>query len=364
MVVKVKHESDVHMIINTQLPTTALGTPLVMILTKGTQSGVYGDIDSLAEDYDESTNVYKQAAAIWEVPSYTAPIEVVACNDEVRHTPGDVTIAKDGSVVATDAVEPGIVTGVKSHLYDGVMYILLDDIFSLDEVQNLSDFLYDQQRLMLTVQVRTLDDLQVLQKHVAAYQTTKSVLTNTTGFLVEEGNYSVDNAAGYAAANVPTDWQHIGNLPEFEPIPDLTTDDYEIVRALRGITIVNKAGDNMLLQGKALANNYIDQFVHVNLVGDAIENGVQKWSNNHNFPNYNDDSIDSIKQTIIAICDGFVSMGVLDKQSDGTSAIVAVPKRANVSQTDVNNRKLKNISVQVKVADDIDEIDLTLNVTL
>ncbi|WP_204122025.1 hypothetical protein [Levilactobacillus sp. 244-2] len=364
MVVKVKHESDVHMIINAQLPTTALGTPLTMILTKGTKSGVYGDVDSLAEDYDETTNVYKQAAAIWEIPSYTSPIEIMACTDDVRHTPGDVVIAKDGSVVAADDVEPGIITGIKSHLYDGVIYVLLDDAFTSDEVQKLSDFLYDQQRLMLVVQVRTLEDLQTLQKHVAAYQTTKSVLTNTTGFLVEEGNYSVDNAAGYAASNVPTDWQHIGNLPDFGPMPGLTIDDYEIVRDLRGITVVNKAGDNMLLQGKALANNYIDQFVHVNLVGDAIENGIQKWSNNHNFPNYNDDSIDSIKQMIIAVCDSYVAMGVLDKQADGTSAIVTVPKRANVSQSDVNNRKLKNVSVQVKIADDIDEIELTLNVTL
>ena len=364
MVVKVKHESDVHTIINVQLPTTNLGTPLILILTKGTKTNVYGDTDTLAEDYDETTNVYKQASHIWEVSQYTAPIEVVGCSDAVLHNLGDVSVATDGTVTASDVIVPGIITGVKNHLYDGVLYVLLDDVFTSEEVQQLSDFLYDQQRLMLIAQVRTAEELQTLQKHVAAYQTTKSVLTNTAGFVVPEGNFAIDNAAAYAAVNWPVDWQHIGGLPEFDPDVDLVVDDFETIRDLRGLVVVNKAGDNMVLQGKALANNYIDQFVHVNLVGDGIENGLQKKLNHTNFPNYNDDTIADFEQTILAVTDDFVSKGVLDKLDDGKSAHVTIPKRANVSQSDVNNRKLKNVSVQVKIADDIDGIELTLNVTL
>lgn len=366
MVVKVKHESDVHIIINVQQPSSALGTPLVLLLTKGTKSGVYGNADTLAEDYDETTNVYKQAAAMWRVASYTAPIAVVACPDEVRHTPGHLTVAKDGTVTATDTVEPGIVTGIKTHLYDGAIYALLDDVFTLDEIEQLSDFLYDQQRLMLVAQVRTTADLQSLQAHVAGYQTAKSVMTNTAGFQIEEGNFALDNATAYAATNWPVDWQHIGGkaLPDIVPDSELTMDDYDDIAALRGLTVVNKSGDNMILQGKALANNYIDQFVHVNLVGDGIENGVQKKLNHTDFPNYNDDTIQDIEQTILAITDDYATKGVLDKLDDGKSAHITIPKRANVSQSDVTNRRLRGIIVDVKVADDVESVELTLNVTL
>ncbi|MFC6180347.1 hypothetical protein [Lactiplantibacillus daowaiensis] len=367
MSIKVKHESDVNLTINILRPDTSLGTPLIEIFTKGDKpTGVYGDTDTLAEDYDETTEVYKKAAAMWELDSYTAPIEVVSVPTASRHTPV-VSVDKDGVVTATDTIELGIVTGAKNHLYDGALYVLLDDSFTSDEVIALSDFLYDQQRLMLIVKVASIDELKPLAAHVSAYQAATNVLSNTAAMVVPQvGNYSLDQAAAYAASNVPTDWQHIGGatLTEFDPNSGLTIDDSADIQALRGMTVVNKSGDNMLLNGMALGNNYIDQFVHTMLVGDAIETAIQKYLNHHNFPNYDDNTINELKETILSVTDGYLTQGVLEAQSDGTSAIISVPKRANVSNADVANRKLKNITINTTTADDVDTVDGKLNVTL
>ena len=47
--------------------------------------------------------------------------------------------------------------------------------------------------------------------------------------------------------------------------------DYDTIAGLNATLVVNKAGDYMLLNGKALAGNYIDQFVHTQLVIDTLQ---------------------------------------------------------------------------------------------
>ena len=113
--------------------------------------------------------------------------------------------------------------------------------------------------------------------------------------------YPAAQAVAYAAANLPVDFQHIGNLSQFEPDTDLTTDDYDTIAGLNATLVVNKAGDYMLLNGKALAGNYIDQFVHTQFVIDTLQTNLQKYLNRKNFPIYNDATIKEMTQTINAV---------------------------------------------------------------
>ncbi|MCT3552100.1 hypothetical protein [Lentilactobacillus buchneri] len=360
----VKQTTDVHFIVAIHALTNPNSAPSVAIATKNTdattKSNIYDDLDSLSADYAENTGVYAQAAAMFDVNGFNGPVEVIACPNVDSNTPSGVQsqgTTTGGTVTATTT--PGIVVGIAQHLFDGFKYLVLDGATET-EIEALSDFLYDNQRIMLVTQPNSVTALQTLATHVAGYQTVKNQLGNTAAIVeTATDRYPAAQAVAYAAANLPVDFQHIGNLSQFEPDADLTTDDYDTIAGLNATLVVNKAGDYMLLNGKALAGNYIDQFVHTQLVIDTLQTNLQKYLNRKNFPIYNDATIKEMTQTINAVSTSLLQMGVLY-----TAIVVNSVPRANVLNSDVAARKYNGFSLSAQIADDIDTINAKLDLTL
>ncbi|WP_249662798.1 hypothetical protein [Lentilactobacillus buchneri] len=360
----VKQTTDVHFIVAIHALTNSDSTPLVAIATKNTdattKSNIYDDLDSLSADYAENTGVYAQAAAMFDVNGFNGPVEVIGYPNVDSNTPSGVQsqgTTTGGTVTATTT--PGIVVGITQHLFDGFKYLVLDGATET-EIEALSDFLYDNQRIMLVTQPNSVTALKTLATHVAGYQTVKNQLGNTAAIVeTATDRYPAAQAVAYAAANLPVDFQHIGNLSQFEPDADLTTDDYDTIAGLNATLVVNKAGDYMLLNGKALAGNYIDQFVHTQLVIDTLQTNLQKYLNRKNFPIYNDATIKEMTQTINAVSTSLLQMGVLY-----TAIVVNSVPRANVLNSDVAARKYNGFSLSAQIADDIDTINAKLDLTL
>ncbi|GAF37500.1 hypothetical protein [Lentilactobacillus farraginis] len=357
----VKQTTDVHFIVAIHALSNSDSTPLVAIATKNTdattKSNIYDDLESLSADYAENTGVYAQAAAMFDVNGFRGPVEVIAYPN-VDSTGVQSQGTDDGGTV-TATTTPGIIVGITQHLFDGFKYLVLDGATEA-ETEALSDFLYDNQRIMLVTQPNSVTALQTLATHVAGVQTVKNQLGNTAAIVeTATDRYPAAQAVAYAAANLPVDFQHIGNLSQFEPDADLTTDDYDTIAGLNATLVVNKAGDYMLLNGKALAGNYIDQFVHTQLVIDTLQTSLQKYLNRKNFPIYNDATIKEMTQTINAVSTSLLQMGVLY-----TPIVVNSVPRANVPNGDVVARKYNGFSLSAQIADDIDTINAKLDLTL
>ena len=74
------------------------------------------------------------------------------------------------------------------------------------EIEALSDFLYDNQRIMLVTQPNSITALQTLATHVAGYQKVKNHLGNTAAIVeTAKDRYPAAQAVAYAAANLPVD---------------------------------------------------------------------------------------------------------------------------------------------------------------
>lgn len=362
----VKQTTDVHFIVAIHALNTSDSAPSVAIATKNTdattKSNIYDDLESLSADYAENTGVYAQAAAMFDVNGFNGPVEVIAYPNVDSNTPSGVKsqgTTTGGTVTAAATTTPGIVAGITQHLFDGFKYLVLDGATET-EIEALSDFLYDNQRIMLVTQPNSVTALQTLATHVAGVQTVKDQLGNTAAIVeTATDRYPAAQAVAYAAANLPVDFQHIGNLSQFEPDANLTTDDYDTIAGLNATLVVNKAGDYMLLNGKALAGNYIDQFVHTQLVIDTLQTNLQKYLNRKNFPIYNDATIKEMTQTINAVSTSLLQMGVLY-----TAIVVNSVPRANVLNSDVTARKYNGFSLSAQIADDIDTINAKLDLTL
>lgn len=360
----IKQTTDVHFTVAIHALKNPNGTPAVGIATKGadatTKASIYTDLDSLSADFDETTGVYSQAEAMFDADNFKGPVEVVTYPNVDSTTPANVqTTGTTTGATVTATTTPGIVVGLTEHLFDGFKYLVLDGATEA-ETEAVSDFLYDNQRIMLVTQPKSVTDLQTLSTHVKGIQTKKNSLGNTAAIVeTASDRFVAAQAAAYAAANLPVDFQHIGNQSQFEPDTDLSTDDYDTIAAANGTVVVNKSGDYMLLNGLALAGNYVDQFVHTQLVIDTFQTALQKYLNRHNFPIFNDATIKEMAQTIEACGQQLQQQGVLASAVEITS----VP-RSNVLNSDVAARKYNGFGFNVQIADDIDTINAKIDLTL
>lgn len=360
-----KHRSDVHFVVSIKALTNNGVVPDVAIATQGNDTTItdkqYASLEDLAVDYPENTNVYNQAEAMFDVSTFNNNlIEVIAYPNAPVATPSNVKVkaTPDGAEVTADNT-PGLVAGVKAHMWDGFKYLLLDNASEAD-IEALSDVLYDAQRVMLVIQPKSVDDLVKLQAHVATYQVKPNKLGNTAAIVdTSDVRFPAAQASAYAASNIPTDFMHIGKLSELEVDENLSDDDVDKINALNGIAVENKAGDNMLSQGKALAGNYIDQFVHAQLVIDGYTTFLQKYMNDHNFPAYTDKTILEMKAGLETLGTNYFTQNIL-----AAKPVFDYVPRAKVMNSLVAEREYNGFSSDQQIQDDIETLNAKLNLTL
>lgn len=360
-----KQAPDVHWIVSIHPLTNGFTKPLLMVFTHSTDgaehSSMYSNLFDLANDYPENGTVYPTAAAAFEVTNFNGPLEVVAFPNTDVAVPFNVTAkAIDGGVEYSADLTPGIVYGASQHLYDGAYYAACASDVSDDEVNQLADYLYEKQRVLLVTNVKDVATLQTNYTHAQATQLKKNTLGNWVNVVNSDADvHPATQVAAYASANVPTDLMNVGNQSEFEVDETLDDSDYDTIRDFNGTTVVDKADDLMMLTGKALAGNYADQFVHTQMVVDSFTDALQKYKNRQNFPVYNDKTIGEMEKTLEATGTALVQQGIL-----AAKPVVTDTPRANVPNSDVSKREYNYFSIQVQIADTIETINGKIDITL
>lgn len=330
--------------------------------TKIKDTKLYASLYDLSQDYPENTSVYSQAEAVFDVDTFNNNLlEVIPAPATAANTPAKVAVkpTKDGATVSATTT-PAIIAGIQNHLHDGFKYLILDG-FAEADIETLSDFLYKQQRIMTVAQLTSVDDLGKLKAHAASTMTTANSLDNLAA-LVDTSNdrFPVAQADAFAVSNIPTDYMHIENLSEFEVDPNLSDDDVDQIESLNGIAIVNKGGDLLPSGSKTLAgNNYIDQFVHFQIVVDTYQQVLQKYLNDNKFPSYTDKTIGEMKTALDNAGNNMFTQGILE-----TKPLVTSIKRADVLPSLVAEREYNGFRVNATIADDIQSINAALDLVI
>lgn len=364
--VQTKHRSDVHFTVNIKRLTNGDLKPVISILTKNTdattKSNVYASLEDLSKDFPENTNLYKIAEAIFDVDSFNNQLlEVISYPNADVTKPTNVMVkptAVGAKVSATPT--PGIVAAMQAHVWDGMLYTLVDGGTEAD-YEALSDYLYKQQRVMLIARLFNTSDFQKLAQHVQSTQTTANTLGNTYAVVdTSTDRFPEAQAAAFAASNIPTDFMHIGGLSEFEVDKNLSDDDADDITNAYGAVVVNKADDLMLSTGRALCGtNYVDQFVHVQYIIDQWTNAIQKYLNAHKWPRYDDKTIGELKALVVTLGINFYTMGILAaKVSDDDVTTIAY---ANVLPSLVEKREYNGLGVNAQVANSVETLNAKAN---
>ncbi|GAY74280.1 hypothetical protein [Lentilactobacillus kosonis] len=111
--------------------------------------------------------------------------------------------------------------------------------------------------------------------------------------------------------------------------------------------------------GKAIAGNFVDQFVHSQIVIDGYTNFLQHYLNTHNWPAYTDKTILEMKTGLETLGTKYFTMGILAFQP----TFKYVP-RAKVLNSLVAEREYNGFSSDEEIQDDIENINAKLDLTL
>ena len=361
-----KQTTDVNFTVVIQHLANTVVSPLVDIFTKGNVASeshkMYYDLDTLAKDFDESTNVYALAEAMFENDGFNGPVKVISAPNADMPTPANVKATSDGKdTTVTATAMNGLAYAAGLNMYDGCYIAVIDNsAFNDTDKAAFAKFIYEQQRYLFIDQVNTIDAAQTNETAVLGYQNEKGKLGNWLEVVEPNDDHKVAAQIGaYIAANIPVDVQHIGNLTQMVPSDKLTSDDYETIAGLNATTVVNKSGDNMMLNGKVLSGGYADQAVNVNYAIDALRASLQSYLNRNKWPIYNDKTIREMYETILATGKTLYIAGIL-----ANPLTVTYVPRAQVLNQDVESREYRGFTVNAEIASTIDTLNAKINLTI
>lgn len=351
----VKQMSDVHIRLKLS-KLTATNVQSVAILTSGNDSNVhnyvYGMNDDVSKDFDENTSVYNLVQKAFEVADYQGVIQViVAPNQDVSGKKADAN--SQGTVTMPDTNR--FVYALSQRIDDGFNYVVTDNLSEKD-LEAVSDYLYSTQKAALAAQVKSSTDLQTFAAYSSKNQPMTTTKMNPVYAVTDSQHLPTIQAVADATANAPMDMMKAGNHSEFIPDDSLSMEDIEQIKDLGGSCVVNKAGDMMMLQGKSLGANYIDQFVNTKIVKDTFQYDLQKQLNASKHLRFDDAGINLLYQTLKFTSTKLVNQGYLDGEAE-------ITKRSYSDTTDgeKSTRTYNGLSINAKVMSSIETVNITLD---
>lgn len=382
---KVKIISDVVFSQIVKQKSTAVKAAATLIAVPGTDDAetfkTYSDLEEVAADFDEDTAAYKQAEQYFAVMAAgdhigeTVAIGTYSTKDlpdpmvpvsEAKPSDVNASATGDGAVVSSDA-PAATVTGIVHLLTDyftkGWRFIIAPgaDITTLESVM---DFVYENQHGILVVESADVATVTLLNTFAAKYTDPNKFLPVYVIPVKSDLPVGVSVEAE-AATEFPIDWQHIGKLPNIVAddwtMPEITQFD-----ALNASPVVDKAGDLMMLHGRALDGHYMDNVFCAQYVKDYVTAGMQNFLDapSSKFLKYNNAGIALIKAQLESLMTALGQLGFFGENDAGKpDYTVSVPDRDAIPDKTVEGRKL-NVVVNYTMASLIDYIDGQLNLTI
>lgn len=381
VITKLISDIDINMSIKEAL--IGADAPDAIIATKGsdTTSSLksYYTTDEVAEDFGADTDVYKKAEFAFGQDGFMGPLGVLTypnADQEIEvSTPVTEyntvsTPTADGanvelkSITTSTQTVPGIIAGLQNYLWSGWRYLILDADDDVETIKTVAHYLYDNKHGILVASVKSIENLKAIHDEAVA-MVKPNHMGNTIGIINKnEGQYPDIAAAVFASKRIPLDWMHIRNLDDVTA-NEWTYSEYQQILSLNGLTTVNKAGDIMLSNSKALDGSYIDNTFGTQYVYDKLQNGLQKFMNSKDLLTFDDDGINLLAANADGIMQSIAKMGVFAKGDDG-KPIMKVDKvsRANTLNADVVKRRYRGLKITCQLVASIETVQLSLSVTL
>ncbi len=334
-------DAQVILTVSKPAPVAGLGIPAIFVQGDTENYQEYTSIDALADDFDESTNVYKKADAVFA--QINSPIKVAVitytAGTAAEGTPEDVTATptSDGANVTADA-ESGlapIVQAAQDYWLNDWHFAMLDK-FDAANALALSNFIDLQKYKFLIVQVRDLSDLKPLTPNA---RTIGLVKANDEPFDAA----LIGDAASVTVGNITWKFRH--NLNGITP--DLVTNsEFDAINKAHAIGYVTKAGVPQTTEGWTLSGDYIDTLHGQDWVKSNLETNLQTLLTNSPKISYDVTGIALLKATVKSTLETAKQQGIIAVGDDGKTGIYTVTAKpaSEMKATDVAIRAYKGIS--------------------
>lgn len=366
----IKQPSD--LITNTIIKTPSLGSNVapVALLRQGDVEGVVlvHDIDEMPDlGFDETTPEYARVEAMFDLDGFNGPVligtyqsgQVISLNDVVA-TPTD-----DGATIS--ATVPGVQKWFEDHMFGGPKWYIPVGM-SDDDIKTAADILYTNQRGELVHRVNTIEELQEWHDYAESTQHVKNKLGHFRVVVEKDPElYPEAQAVAYASTVIKLDWMRIGGSTAFTQfVPDDWTQvERDMIDNLNGLTVVNKAGDNMLSGNKELNGNEIDNSFNAEYNTEYIQLKAQKWLNGNDYTEFTDDNINELLATVQAAGDDLFKQGTIASTIDGKADFSATAvARSQVSAYEITQRTYKSLNIKQTLPSAIEKVYLNNSITL
>lgn len=354
----------------------------VAIVTRGkdaehTSMKLYYSADDIATDFGSDTALYAKAEAIFSQDDFKGPIAIISTkNVDSIDTPVATTLNKVTSTATSDGATVSVTTNknvtsispvvdaLNNYLWSGWRYVLLDTDDDIEMINEVGAYLYENQHGILVASVSSIDNLKKINEVLTANLLTDHLGNTYVIVNKNEKEHPEAAAAAFASLHIPLDWMHIRNLNGVTA-NEWTYDEYEQIQLLNGSTTVNKAGDIMLSNSRAVDGTFVDNSFGAQYVYDGVQNGIQKFLNSQDLLAFDDDGINLLKATTEAVMANIGKVGIFANGLDGKPIYkVTSVGRSNISNQDVIARRYNGLHISCSLVNAIEKLSLGIDVTL
>ncbi|MEK3645823.1 DUF3383 family protein [Aeribacillus sp. FSL M8-0235] len=300
---------DVQVTIDVQnpAPKIGLGRPLILAASTETESiyKEYSELDTLKQDFPESTSVYKKAAAVFAQ----------------TNRPDIVAVA---TYSASGGGEPGtgltIVQALEKYFDRSWHFLLLPDAISSERLA-VSNALQARKFKFLVLKIEDkaeIDQYKLNSRTILYYHPDKPD---------EEIDAAiVGDAASLTVGSIT--WKFRKNLSGVTPI-DISAGELKSLHSSGANAYVLKAGTPQTSEGLTASGSYID-FIHgQDWVKANIESGLQQMlSDNDKVPS-NDTGIAMAVSVVTTVLSVAAQNGIIDKDENGNAEFTVFSKTMN-----------------------------------
>lgn len=318
-------------------PVVGLGIPAIFIQgdTEGYQE--YTTLDSLVEDYDESTNIYKKAEAIFN--QINAPEKVGVVTFTAASTPEDVNAQPtgDGATVTAGTGLAPIAQAAEDYWLNDWHFALLAD-FDANNALALSNFIEAQAYKFLVVQVSDLTDLKPLTPNS---RTIGLIKNNDEPFDAA----LVGNAASVTVGNITWKFRHdlVGITAD-----QVTNAQFDKINEAHAIGYIAKAGVAQTTEGWTLSGDYIDTLHGQDWLKSNLETNLQTLMTNTPKISYDSAGIALLTSVVSSTLETAKGQGIIAVGDDGKTGLYSVTAKpaSEMNPSDIALRAYKGISFE------------------
>lgn len=336
---------DAKVVLSVSKPAPVVGLGIPAIFVQGDTEGYheYTSADSLAEDFNESTNTYKKAQAVFDqinAPEKVAVITYIAGSastpapKDVNATPtsGGATVTADKST----GLAP-IAQAAEDYWLSDWHFALLDT-FNADNALALSNFIESQSFKFLVVQVSDLSGLKLLTPNSRTIGLIKS---NDEPFDAA----LIGNAASVTVGNITWKFRHelVGITPD-----EVTNAQFDKINEAHAVSYITKAGVAQTTEGWTLSGDYIDILHGQDWMKSNLETNLQTLMVNTPKIGYDSTGIALLTSVVSSTLETAKGQGIIAVGDDGKTGLYSVTAKpaSEMSPSDVATRAYKGIGFE------------------